>query len=177
MAQPVVDRLVGQQRVEHERPRPQPGLEPGGDRLGRGAAHLAVGRHQLRQALLEADRLAVEVDGDRRRELAEQARPRTAPGQRLVGEDPLLGLAEQVRPVAAGRLEVVAAERERVVGEQRVGPVVGQRRPLELDEEQLVGDRGRALLGAGHQRADRGVGGVDREPQARRTTRPDPPAR
>ena len=53
-AQPVVDRLVDEQRVEHERARAQPGLEPDGDRFGGGAAHLAVGRHQLRQALLQA---------------------------------------------------------------------------------------------------------------------------
>ena len=58
-AQAVVDRLVGEQRVEDERPRAQPGREPGGDRLGRGAAHLAVGRLQPRQALLRGSRTSV----------------------------------------------------------------------------------------------------------------------
>ena len=42
-----------------------------------------------------------EVDGDRRRLLLEQPHPRRAAGQRLLGEDPLLGLGQQVRPVAA----------------------------------------------------------------------------
>ena len=62
---------------------------------------------------------AVEVDGDRGRELGEQAHPRAVRGERLVGEDDLLRLAEQVRAVPAGGLEVVPAEREPIVGEER----------------------------------------------------------
>ena len=34
-----------------------------------------------------------------------------APGDALVGEDPLLGLGQQVRPVAAHGAEVMATER------------------------------------------------------------------
>ena len=61
----------------------------------------------------------------------------------------------------------MTAEREAVVGEQRVGLLVGDLGPLELDEDELVADRGAALLGARHERAGGGVGGVDRELQAR----------
>ena len=57
------------------------------------------------------------------------------------------------------------AEGEPIVGEERLGLLVGHRRPLELDEEDLVADRGAALLGAGHERTRDRVGGVDRELQ------------
>ena len=165
VAQPVVDVLVGEQRVEHERAGAQPRLERRGDGLGGRPPHLAIGRLDPRQALLEADGLAVDVDLDRRRELAEQARPRALAGGRLVGEHALLGLAQEVPAVAPHRLEVVLAEVERRIGEQRRDLLVGQLGPLEVDEQQLVGDRGRPLLGAGEQRAPRGVLRVGREAQ------------
>jgi len=156
VAQTVVDGLVDEQRVEHERARAQARFERGGDRFRRDASHLAVGRHQLRESLLEADRVSLEVDGDGGRELREQADPRAVGGERFVRQDAFLGLAQQVRPVAARRLEVVAAEREPRVGQQRRGLLVRHRCPLELDEDHLVVDRGAAFLGARHQGAGRG---------------------
>ena len=153
----------------------KPGLERDGDRLGRGAPHVAVGRHQPREPLLEAHRAAVEVDGDRGGELGEEPHPRAVGGERLVGEDDLLRLAEQVRAVAAGGLQVVAAERELLVGEERRGAVVVDRGPFELDEDELVVDRGGLLLGARDERAvgrDPAVSTANRRP-AYESARPD----
>ena len=167
MTQAVVDRLVDEERVEHEPTGAQARLQRDRHRFGGGAPHVAVGRHEQREAFLEAHRAGVEVDRDRRGELGEEPHPRAAGGERLVGEDDLLRLAQQVRPVPAGGLEVVAAERELLVGEELGGAVVVDRGPFELDEDELVVDRGGLLLGARDQRAVRRVGGVDGEAQAR----------
>ena len=124
-AQPVVDHLVGQQRVEHVRARAQAGLERRRHALRGVAADLAVGREQARERDLERDgvRALVELDRDRRRLLVEQPAPRRAAGQVLLGHHLLLGLGEQVRPVAAGGAQVVAGEVEAVGGEQLVALV------------------------------------------------------
>ena len=55
-------------------------------------------RVELRHRLLEADLVAVEVDLDRTEQLVVQAIPCTQAGDRLLGEDLLLGLGEDVRP-------------------------------------------------------------------------------
>ena len=88
-------------------------------------------------------------------------------GERLVGEHALFRFAQQVRTVPARGFEVVPAEREPIAREQLGGLLVGHRGPLELHEQDLVVDRGAALLGARHQRAGCGIGGVDRELQPR----------
>ena len=110
-------------------PRAQPGLQPFGHRRGRGLAHRAVGRVQPREAGFEGGGLAVELDRDRRDLLVEEALPRAAARHRLLGEHDLFGLGQQVRPVAAGRAQVVRGEREPFVGEERVDLVVGQLAP------------------------------------------------
>jgi hypothetical protein len=58
------------------------------------AADVAIGREEAAEGDLERDGLGalVELDGDRRRLLLEQARPRRTAGERLLGEDLLLGL-------------------------------------------------------------------------------------
>ena len=118
-----------------------------------------------------ARRSSGSVDRDRARQLAEQARPGVAAGDRLLGEELLLGLGEQVRAVAAHRAQVVAHGVEAVGGQQLVGALVVERGPLELEEQQLRLDRGGALLHAREQRAVGGVGGVDREAQRARRSR------
>ncbi len=165
--QAVVHRLVREQRVEHERSRPEPGLEGRGDCLGRLPPTLTIRGLQPREPLFEAHGLTVDVDLDRGRQLAEQARPGAATGRGLVGEQSLLRLGQQMRAVAARRRQMVATERERVVGEDRGDVLLGQLRPFELDEQELVRDRGGALLGASEQRTTGGILGVDREAQAR----------
>ena len=77
-----------------------------------------------------------------------------------------------MRPVAPGRAEVVAREGEPFVGEQLVDPLVGQRRPLELEEEHPRVDRGRPLLDALHERAELGIRRCRPRSAARRTSRP-----
>ena len=72
-----------------------------------------------------------------------------------------------MRPVAAGAAQVVAAEVEAGGPEQLVGALVVERRPLELEEQQLGLDLGGALLDALEQRAALGIGRVGREPQRR----------
>ena len=54
---------------------------------------------------------------------------------------------------------------KRGIGEELGRALVGHRGPLELDEEELGRDRGRALLHVLEQCATRGVGGVCGEPQ------------
>jgi hypothetical protein len=139
-----------------------------GKPLGGVCARRAVGCVQLRERDLERDRRGalVEVDLERGDLLLEQAPPRVAGRQRLLGEDLLLRLGEQVRAVAAGRAQVVPAEVEVVMGEQLVGARVVDLGPLELEEQQLRLDRRRALLHPLVERAARRVGGVGREVQA-----------
>ena len=75
-----------------------------------------------------------------------------------------------MRAVAASAAQVVCAELE--VGparQQRVGLLVIECRPFELEEQQLGLERGAALLHQLQQRATRRVGGVSREPQHRVT--------
>ncbi len=87
-----------------------------------------------------------------------------------------------MRSVPPDRAEVVPTELQPRIVDDRGDRVVGHRGPLELDEEQLVGDRRGAFLDVGEQRPPRRVGGVHREPQRRvrpgatdeLTDRPDP---
>ena len=169
VAQPVLDHLVGEQGVEHVRARPQARLERVRDALGGVAADVAVGREQARERDLERHGVGVvlELDRDRRRLLLEQPRPRRAAGERLLGEDLLLGLGEQVRAVAAGRAQVMAREVEPFGGDQLLGPLVLEPGPLELEEQQAGLDAGRALLELLEQGAARRVGGVAGEVQDR----------
>ena len=169
VAQAVVDHLVGEQGVEHVAARAQAGLERRGHALGGVAADVAVGREQPRERDLERDGLVgvLELDGDAGGLLLEQPRPRRAAGERLLGEDLLLRLGEQVRPVAAGGAQVVAGEVEPVGGQQLLGALVVEGRPLELEEQQRGLDPGRALLQLLEQRAAHGIGGVEREAQHR----------
>ena len=143
-----------------------PGCSAFGDRRGRGLADRAIGRVQPREAGFERRGLAVELDRDRRDLLVEQALPRAAAGDRLLGEHDLFGLGQQVRPVAARRAQVVRGEREPFVGEQRLDLLVGELGPLELEEQQLRADHGAALVDLLHARAARGIGRVGREVEA-----------
>ena len=72
-----------------------------------------------------------------------------------------------MRPVAPGRPQVMRGERESLVGEELFGPVVGDRGPLELEEQQRRRDRGAAFFDLLHQRATRRIGGVDAEVEPR----------
>ena len=151
-AQAVAAGLVLHQRVEHEREQARVGAQALGERVGGAAAGLAIGvveeREQLLLALLDRAVRALEAEAQRRQRLVEQARPgaRARVGELL--EDLLLGLGEQVRPVAAHRREEVAAARERGVGEPLLGLGVVERHPLELEEHERVADLARALLHA-----------------------------
>ena len=137
----------------------RPGASAVGHALGGVRARLAVGQVQARERDLERDRLGavLELDLERGDLLLEQPAPGVARGQRLLGEDLLLGLGEQVRAVAARRAQVVAAEVEALGGEQLVGALVVERGPLELEEQELRLDRRRVLLDRAG-RARRGPG-------------------
>ena len=68
--------------------------------------------------------------------------------------------------IAAHGDEVVAAEPQTGVGDQVLHPVLGQRGPLQVEEDELGLDPGAALLHPLHERAGGSVGGVLREAQA-----------
>ena len=108
---------------------------------------------------------ARQLDLDRRGQLLEQARPGARAGERLLGEDLLLGLAEQVLAVAAHVAQVVAAEVQPLAREQLLGALVCERGPLQLEEQQRGLDRGLLLLHALQQRPVGRVGGVGGEAQ------------
>ena len=166
-AQAVVDRLVGEQRVEHVRPRPQPGGQRLGDRPGGRAALLADGAHQPAQRHVEGHGVSLggvrEAHPDRGRELLEQARPGTRAGEVLLRQHLLLGLAQEVVAVAAGAAQVMAAEVQALAGQQLLGALVAELRPLQLEEQQRGLDRRLLLLGVGQQRSPLRVGGVGGE--------------
>ena len=173
VAQPVVDHLLGEQRVEHVAAHAQAGRERAGHAPRRCAALLAVGGEEARERDLERDglRRPGQLDLDRRGLLLEQPRPGAVGGERLLGEDPLLRLGEQVRPVAARGAQVVAAEVEAVVREQLLGALVVERGPLELEEQQLVSTCVRAPAPAGAARRARGRRWRSRSSASRRSPR------
>ena len=104
--------------------------------------------------------VAVELDAEVGDELVEEAHPGAVAGDALLGVDPLLGLGEHVRAVAALGAQDVRVVRERRVGEQLLGAVVVDRDPLELEEQELGLDRRRLLARALRERAARLVGRV-----------------
>jgi hypothetical protein len=67
--------------------------------------------------------------------------------------------------IAAGAAQVVGAEAQRLVGQKPVGTLIGKRRPLELEEQQLGLDLGGALLNQLQERPAGRVGGVGCEPK------------
>ncbi len=171
-AQAVLHRLVEQQGVVDVGPGAKAGLQGGRDRPGRICAHPAVGVLQQRQPLLERRR-AIPAGGrlghghlDRRGLLVEEPHPGGCAGHRRLGQHLLLGLAQQVVPVAAQGAQVVGAEVEGRVGEQRLSALVGHRRPLQVEEHQLGRQFGGGLGQLGHRCAALGVEGVLGQAQA-----------
>src|SRR5947209_9163628 len=82
---------------------------------------------------------------------------------RLLGKDLLLRLGKQMRAVSARAAQMVAAEVETRSSQQLVRPRVVQRRPLELEEQQLCLELGPRLLDALQQRSALGIRRVCRE--------------
>ena len=124
----------------------KPGSSVLRDRLGRRAPDLAIGGLKPAERDVEGQLLAVELDPQRGGELAEQTAPGGLAGDRLLGEDLLLGLGEEVRAIAPDALEVMAAEVELLGGEQLLDPGVVQRGPFELEEQEQRLDLGGAFL-------------------------------
>ena len=178
MTQSVVDALVGEQRIEQERSRAQPRRERVGHCQRGRAPGLAVGQRQAAERDVQRDRLAVAVPIplagagrrgqlhlDCRGELLEQPRPRPGTGERLLGEDLLLGLCQQVVAVAANVAQMVAAELQAVACEQLLHARIVQRGPLQVEEQQRRLDRRAALLGRLQECSVGRVGGVGGETQ------------
>ncbi len=130
---------------------------------------LAVARHEAAQRDVERDGLGLagHVDLDRAGQLAEEPRPGVAPAHRLLGEQLLLGLGEQVRAVAADRAQVVAATSE-AVGLPGARRRRRRRAPPTRARRRGASSRPRWPAPArAPERAVGGVGGVDREAQVR----------
>ena len=126
-------------------------LEAGQAFFERRGARRAVGLGQL-----EADRGGL---------LLEQPAPRARTGDRLLGEDALFGLGEEMLAEAPDRSQVMAGEGQPVVGEHRIDVVLRGGRPLELEEDELGRDGGRSFFDALHGRRDLVVEHVDAEAQ------------
>ncbi len=80
-------------------------------------------------------------------------------------------------PIAADAAQVVPAEVKPVAGEQRLGSLLVERRPLELEEEELGLDLGGSLLHELQERSPGRVGGVGGKAQRGVGPRPARPAR
>jgi hypothetical protein len=165
VTQAVLDGLVVDERVVDEAPGAQARLQRAGDGLGDRPARLAVRILQPAQSDVERHLILGHRHPHGGHQLAEQPRPRRLRGDRLLGEDRLLRLGQKVGAVAAGAAQVVRAEAQLLAGEQLLGAGVVQRRPLQLKEQQLGLDLGRALLDELEQRAARRIGGVGGELQ------------
>ena len=93
-AQPVLDRALVQDRVQHVAPRAEPGPKRLGDGCGDPAALGLVGQpRQLRERLVEREVLAVERDAQVGEQLVEEAAPGADAGDALLRRDLLLRLA------------------------------------------------------------------------------------
>src|SRR5439155_2290619 len=119
------------------------------------AADLAVRLVQLRQGLLEADILAVDVHADAGAQLLEQAHPGAVADRAEVGEDALLRLGELMRAELARLLDVVAVLRGPRVREQRRGLLISDRRQLQWKEHHVAAALGTGFSGAREQPAGR----------------------
>ena len=111
-------------------------------------------------------RRLLELHLDRAGLLIEQPGPRGVRGDRLLGEDQLLGLAQQMRAIAAQVAQVMAAEVEAVGGQQLLGAGVVERGPLQLEEQQHRLNLSLLLLNALQQGAALRIGRVGRKSQA-----------
>ena len=153
VAQAVVGGLLEEDGVQDEGPGAQAGRQPFGDRLGRGLADRAVRVGEEREAVLEARRSPSSVTSMAASCSSNSRCHAAIAGQVLLGRDPLLGLGQEVGPAEAGDAQVVADGIEARVGQERLGPLVVEGGPLELEEQQLGADRGGPLLDLGDQRA------------------------
>ena len=167
VTEPVLDRLVVDERVVNEPAGAQARLERGRDRLGRGPADLPIGRLEPAECELERELLVVEVDPEARDQLSEQPAPGGLARDRLLGEDLLLALRQQVGAVAADAPQVMPVAVQGGGGEQLLRAVVVDRGPLELEEQQQRLDLGGALLHELEQRSALRVGGVGGKAQTR----------
>ena len=129
VTEPVLDRLVVDERVVDEPAGAQARLERGRDRLGRGPADLAIGRLEPAECELERELLVVEVDPEARDQLSEQPAPRGLARDRLLGEDLLLALRQQVGAVAADAPQVMPVAVQGGGGEQLLRAVRRRPRP------------------------------------------------
>jgi len=77
-----------------------------------------------------------------------------------------------MRPIAASAAQVMAAEVECRLGQELLGPLVTERGPLELEEQELGLDLGRPLLHELEQGSPGRVGGVGGEAQRGVRARP-----
>src|SRR5205823_13456082 len=128
-----------------------------GDGGAGAAADLAVRLVQLRQGLLEADILAVDLHSDAGAQLLEQAHPGAVADRAEVGEDALFRLGELVRAELARLLDVVAVLRGPRVREQRRGLLISDRRQLQWKEHHVAAALGTGFSGAREQPAGRWV--------------------
>ena len=123
-------------------------LEPLVQRLERAAAQLPLRPVHVREDHVHGVRLdavaPVERDLERRDLAVVQRRPRRD-GRRARVQRLLLRLAQDVRLLVPQRAQLVREARELRRREQRLGGLVVERDPFEIDEDELVLDVGAAL--------------------------------
>ncbi len=133
--------------------RVQPWGQPGRDRLGRVAPGGALRRGQGGQRARQHQPVAVEFGSDRRQLLLEQPLPGLHAADRLLGQDPLLGLGQPVGPGAAQHPQPVGVALQGRIGDQPLRGLLVERDPLQVEEGGQRLHAGRHLLHLAHQGA------------------------
>ena len=137
-AQAILDCALVEDRVEDVAARPQARTERVCDGFGHPPPLRLLGLpREPRDRLVERLLAAVQRDAELREEVIEEASPRAHARDALLHREPLLGLGEQVRPVAPLRAQDGGVALERLVGEQPLGGLVVHVGPLEVEEEEL----------------------------------------
>src|SRR5262249_33991411 len=146
-------------RVEDVGAGADPGRQRRGRRLGDAPTLFALRLdHEARKHLADRHLLLVDPDSKLGGQLVEKPSPPASAGQVLLRIEPLLRLREDVRAVAPRRAEETAVTLVRRRNE-RLGRLLLEREPLEIEEQQLLLDTLRALAGHLDERSTRLVGG------------------
>ena len=132
----------------------------GRERVGRRLAFRRVRVLQLAEQRLERQALAFEIEPQRRHRVVEQPVPRGGAADRLLQEQLLEFVGELMRLLLADVLEprTIMAERRRP--HRRLEPRVVEPVELELEEQEIAGERGHPLVRVAIELRAGGVAGV-----------------
>ncbi len=157
---PVGDFLVLGERARDESEQAQVRAERGGERVRRRLAFRRVRVLKLAEQRLEREALALEVESQRRRRVVEQPIPRGAAADRLLQEQSLEIIGQLMGLLLADVLEPWTVMPERWRSHRRLEPRVVDAVELELEEQEIAGERRHAFVRVAVELRPAGVAGV-----------------